>query len=369
MGSSLRLDGIDLLRGLAVSSVIVYHFFAILGLQGNPYFHYVHSFGLFGVSLFFVISGYLIYRSISVNLSRYGTRSGLKHYTYHRLFRILPAYYFNLAVVLLMVSFIIDSNYLYSLSFLKQIFLNMTFLSYFIYQDSGFGINGAYWTLSIEMLWYLVVPLIVIFIKKNSTLYLLGVLSFLYLLALDFGLFDILFHLDKDDPSYMIKLYYFSFQLPGQLSYFISGILIYNYAKDYTFVSGKIKYLLATLVIIIFIFVSSRYPINLSFFANNLFILAIVSALFILLYNSKPKGVVWMEWIGKISYSLYLWHLPLLFIMKKTSILTHISMPVAITLFIISLLSISSLSYYLIEEGGFHLRKKFEAKIDKSSIK
>jgi len=357
----LRLDGIDLLRGVAVSSVVVYHFFAILGLQGSPYFHYVHSFGLFGVSLFFVISGYLIYRSVSFSLERYGTRAGLKHYTIHRLFRILPAYYVNLAVVLLMASFIIDSNYLYSGAFLKQIAAHLTFLSYLLYQDAGLGINGAYWTLSIEMLWYIVAPLLLIFAGRNRTLFLLALSSFVYLLALDFGLLDNLLHLDKNSPSYLLKLYYFSFQLPGQLSYFIAGILIYKFSQNQIDNPLPYKYILAIFIMILFIYVTSTFSLHSNFFLNNFFILFTVSTLFILLYQARPRGVKWMEWIGKISYSLYLWHMPLLFVMKKTSILNHLSMPVTILLFTFALLVLSTMSYYLVEEGGFQLRRKFEA--------
>ncbi|RLA70335.1 MAG: hypothetical protein DRG30_09315, partial [Epsilonproteobacteria bacterium] len=108
------------------------------------------------------------------------------------------------------------------------------------------------------------------------------------------------------------------------------------------------------------------YPLQSSFFINNLFILSVATTLFILLYNSKPKKMQWLEWIGKISYSLYLWHMPILFVMKKTSILSHLSILASVLLFTLSLLLISSLSYYLIEEGGFALRKKVEAKIKNS---
>ncbi len=362
----MRLDGIDLLRGLAVSTVIVYHFFAILGLQGSPYFHYIHSFGIFGVSLFFIISGFLIYRSISFSLERYGTKAGLKHYALHRLFRILPAYYFNFAVVLLMATFIIGNDYLYSASFLKQIFAHLTFLSYFIYQDSGLGVNGAYWTLSIEMLWYFIAPLILLYIKNSRTLLIVMILSFAYLAALDFGLLDRLFHLNHNEPSYILQLYYFSFQLPGQISYFIAGIFIYKHLQNKKNLSGSYRYIFALLIFASFIYLSSSYPLQSSFFINNLFILSVATTLFILLYNSKPKKMQWLEWIGKISYSLYLWHMPILFVMKKTSILSHLSILASVLLFTLSLLLISSLSYYLIEEGGFALRKKVEAKIKNS---
>ena len=362
----MRLDGIDLLRGTAVSAVIIYHFFAILGLQGSPYFHFIHSFGLFGVSLFFVISGYLIYRSIDFSFAPRDRQAGFKHYTYHRLFRILPAYYVNFAVVLLMATFIIDSTYLYSASFIKQFFSHLTFLSYFIYKDSGLGINGAYWTLSVEMLWYVVAPLLLLFVKKSRIYLMLAILSFIYLAALDFGLFDKLLHLDKNSPSYMLQLYYLSFQLPGQISYFIAGILIYKHLQDKVRLSDSYKYILAILVFVFFIYLSSTYPLHSSFFKNNLFILSIVSTLFLLLYNSKPKGMQWLEWVGKISYSLYLWHMPLLFIGKHTSIMTKLSMPTVIIIFTVALFAISSLSYYLVEEGGFQLRRRLEEKIKRS---
>ena len=364
----MRLEGIDFLRGIAVSLVVTYHFFVILGLNNSSYFKYIHSFGLLGVSLFFIISGYLIYRSAAFSFDKYGTKSGLKHYIYHRVFRILPAYYFNLMVVLMLATFVINSEYFHSGSFLRQIFAHLTFSSYFIYQDSGFGINGAYWTLNIEMLWYIIVPLLVIFIKNKYTFLLIGILSFLYLILLDLGLFDSVLNLDKNSSSYKVKLYYLSFQLPGQISYFISGIFIYKYAKKNLYLTDNNKYIFSFLLIILFIYISSTYITpNTSFFLNNLFILSISSILFILLYNSKPKGVKWIEWLGKISYSLYLWHMPLLFVINKSLILTHHNLFNVIIIFILSLLIISSFSYYLIEEGGFNLRKKLEEKIKKSS--
>ena len=363
----MRLEGIDLLRGIAVLFVIIYHFFTMLGFYDNPLFTYVHSFGLFGVSLFFVISGYLIYRSIDYSISTQGTKTGLKHYTIHRLFRILPAYYFNLAIVLIMATFVIGNHYLYSGSFLRQIASHFSFLSFFIYKDTGFGINGVYWSLSIEMLWYIIAPLIFIYIKKDRYLIALFILSLAYLLGLDLALYDSFLNLDKNADNYTILLFYWSFQLPGQLIYFITGILIYKYINNQITISIVSKYLLSTFVISLFIYVESHYDLHASFVLNNLFILFTVATLFILLYKEKPKWMSGLEWIGKISYSLYLWHVPVLYILKQTNILTHHHLEIVIVIFTISLLLISSFSYYFIEEGGFNLRKKFESSMKKSS--
>jgi len=364
----MRLEGIDLLRGIAVSVVIFYHFSVILGLTDAPIFQYIYALGLLGVPLFFIISGYLIYRSIDYSISSKGTKVGLMHYAYHRLFRILPAYYFNFAIVLIMATFVISVDYLYSLGFVRQIIAHLTFLSFFMYRDSGLGINGAYWTLSIEMLWYIVAPLFFIYIKKDRYLVLLFILSFLYLTGIDFSLYDSIFNLDKQASDYLPLLFYISFQLPGQLIYFIAGIFIYKHFNTQRSLSLSAQYILSILSISFFVYVSNQNYFQTSFAIRNFFILFTVVVLFILMHQSKLKWMRGLEWIGKISYSLYLWHMPILYTMKQTDILTHLNLWLVMIVFSISLLVISSLSYYFIEEGGFHLRRKFEQRIGSKNI-
>jgi len=356
----MRLEGIDLLRGLAVLLVVIYHIFTVLDLYHNPIFPYIHSFGLLGVSLFFIISGYLIYRSFEYNISTEKLKFGLYKYISNRLFRILPAYYFNLMVVLLMASFVLEHNYLYTGSFFRQIIAHLSFSSYFIYKDTGFGINGVYWTLSIEMLWYIVAPFFVLYIKKNKYLILLFLLSFSYLLCLDLQYLDTFLNISNNNNLYTILKFYWSFQLPGQLIYFISGIFIYRYIDKIRVISSPKQGILAILILILFIYISRSFEIHKNFFLNNFLLVSTATILFILLYRSKIKYMSILEWFGKISYSLYLWHMPILYIMKHTNIFLHLSFSSALVVFIISLLLLSSFSYYFIEEGGFQLRKKFE---------
>lgn len=65
------------------------------------------------------------------------------------------------------------------------------------------------------------------------------------------------------------------------------------------------------------------------------------------------------QWLGKISYSIYLWHYPLLAIAKHVNILEFMSLPAFIGLFFVFLLMISSFSYYFVEETGLQIKLKF----------
>ncbi len=118
------------------------------------------------------------------------------------------------------------------------------------------------------------------------------------------------------------------------------------------------SYAIALSLIIAFMLITGTYEVDKSFVVNNLLILTVVANLFILIYQQEVKYFGFIEWLGKISYSLYLWHMPLLYIMKKTFVFSYLSIFYSVVLFVISLLAISSLSYYLVEEGGFSLRKK-----------
>ena len=246
----------------------------------------------------------------------------------------------------------------------KQILSHLTFTSYFLYQTSGLGINGAYWTLSIEMLWYIVAPLFFIFIKKDRYYIILFLLGFLYLWSIDLGLMDVLFSLQKDASNYMAKLFFFSFQLPGQIIYFITGILIYKYHLKETHISKYLLYPLFIFIISLFTYISiQRYFLE-SFTVRNTFTLLTATSLFILFYRQQIHELDLLSWLGKISYSLYLWHMPILFMLKKYFIPYNPSWWSITIVFTILLLSISSLSYYLVEEGGFKLRRSFENKLN-----
>ena len=362
---SMRLEGIDILRGLAVSVVILYHFFELLGLHTHILYPFISSLGLLGVPLFFIISGYLIYRSIDYSISMQGIKYGLKHYFTHRLFRILPAYYVNFLVVFILALYFTCSMDAWSSHFIqKQILSHLTFTSFFIYKTSGLGINGAYWTLSIEMLWYIVAPLFFIYIKKDRYLILLFMLSIFYLIGLDLSLYNTILNLDVNAPNYIHLLFYWSFQLPGQLIYFISGIFIYKYNQVEIFTHRLIQYILFIFLVSLFIYLSSQKYFLESFTIKNSITLLTVVSIFILFYRHNLREFYLVSWLGKISYSLYLWHMPLLFILKKYFIPYNPSWWSVSILFIILLLSISSLSYYLVEEMGFTLRKKLENRIN-----
>jgi len=358
----MRLDGIDILRGFAVTTVIVYHFFVLLELTNNTMSPYVHAFGSLGVPLFFVISGYLIYRSIERNIDQKGTKEGLLNYFFHRLFRIIPAYYFNLLIVFLMASFLWDNDFFYSTSFFKQLFSHLTFSSYFIHKSAGFGINGAYWTLGIEMLWYILAPLFFIFFNKTRTLFLIMFMSFLYTYGLSVGFFDTFFNLNEKADNYTLLLLYYTTQIPGQITYFIAGILIYKYTITISLDRPIRNYLLSLILISLFVIIIGYYKIHLDLLPSHLLLLILTTLLFIFLYQSSIKGMGILSWIGKISYSLYLWHMPILYIMNKSNILEHRPMFEAVIFFLVFLISISAMSYYFIEEGGFALRKKLTKK-------
>jgi peptidoglycan/LPS O-acetylase OafA/YrhL len=353
----MRLEGIDILRGLAVGFVIIYHFFELLGLQQHFLYPYVFSMGQLGVPLFFVISGYLIYRSVDYSISRKGIKSGVISYSLHRLFRILPAYYINFIFVFILAYFVLGTMDTWSFSFIKrQIVSHLTFTSYFIYKSSGLGINGAYWTLSIEMLWYMVVPFFFIFIKKDRYYFVIIAMALCYILSIDFKLWDSYLNLNSGQANYLPMHYYLYFQLLTQILYFISGIFIYKYMIQFkTLKKFNLMIFFLVIMFIFFIFSSHVYFINI--FIIKMFVTLIaVSLMFILFYNRKLNFLHPLAWLGKISYSLYLWHMPILYIMKTLDIQELSSM---VLIFIVMLLFISSLSYYLIEEGGFKLQEYF----------
>ena len=72
---------------------------------------------------------------------------------------------------------------------------------------------------------------------------------------------------------------------------------------------------------------------------------------------SPPRPAVFL---GRISYSLYLWHFPLLIITRESGLATHMDGLSLALLYVVELLVFATASYYLVEASGFRLRRKWE---------
>lgn len=188
MDRKFQLNNFDLLRLFAAVEVLLLHSFPRLQLPFPAFFKIMSNFP--GVSMFFVMSGFLISASLERN-------SNLKNYFKNRALRIFPALW---ACIILTIIIIALST--------RISFINKDALPWFFSQcigiiytpaflkDFGFGsYNGSLWTIPLELQFYLVLPVLYFVVNKlskNET-YRTIIISFIFLI------FCIL--------TYLIKIY------------------------------------------------------------------------------------------------------------------------------------------------------------------
>ena len=161
-----QIHNIDYVRFLLAYLVLFQHSFE---LGGYNYPSYHNLFGSkFAVDCFFILSGFLVFQS-------YDKEPVLKSYLVKRLFRIYPAYIFTILFFIGVFIFVYQSISLQSIQkyFLAQILFTNSIcpsISGVFEKNHLDTINGALWTLKIEMLFYFSVPIIHFFYLKFSLL-------------------------------------------------------------------------------------------------------------------------------------------------------------------------------------------------------
>lgn len=217
----LKKNNFDLLRLIFAATVCFVHADELSGYAKIGWISQVLSSEV-AVKAFFVVSGFLIFMS-------YERSSSLATYFIKRVRRIYPAY----VTVILLAAFglvlvsRLDYRDYFAVDWFKYLAANLAFLNFLqptlpgVFESNRFtAVNGALWTLKVEVLFYLSVPIFGWFFKKLSrTWVLLGgyVLSLVYvwicnLLAIRTG------------NAMYAEL---GRQLPGQLSYFLGGAFLY----------------------------------------------------------------------------------------------------------------------------------------------
>ena len=159
-----RLAGVDGVRALAALSILVWHVWAhptyanTYGVGVGPFTKLFANMQA-GVAVFFVISGFLLFRPFARALLDDQKLPSLRTYFRNRALRILPAYW----AILLLVTLFFQRGLL---DRPLQLLANFTFLqnyvpSYVPTWGHGYGIAPA-WSLCVEVVFYLVLPLLVV---------------------------------------------------------------------------------------------------------------------------------------------------------------------------------------------------------------
>jgi peptidoglycan/LPS O-acetylase OafA/YrhL len=158
-----RLPGLDGLRAVAAVSVAAYHvwFFGAsdgrvteLGWLDKP----VESLRA-GVALFFVLSGFLLYRPFAAAIIRGRRMPSIRRYFRNRTVRILPAYW----VALFVLAAVVERKLLTAPDHLlaNMVLVQNSIPSYMPSFNGGVGIYAA-WSLAVEAVFYLALPLLAV---------------------------------------------------------------------------------------------------------------------------------------------------------------------------------------------------------------
>lgn len=226
-------NNFDCLRLILASIVVFYHVYELTSLRAFLVFHKYLS-AHFAVRSFFVISGLLIYRS-------YTRSSSASSYFEKRARRIYPAYFTVVVVAALafwLLSALPASRY-FGIGFWKYLGANLLFLNFLapslpgvFSAASSSAVNGALWTLKIEVAFYLMVPLIHFLSQRFGTGKVITILFGLSCVwKYGFAALATVYHLPSVfglDPSRSLFDQLDS-QFPAQLAYFLAGIFLLLY--------------------------------------------------------------------------------------------------------------------------------------------
>lgn len=337
---NFRLD-IQGLRALAVIFVVVFH------VQ-----HRWLPGGFIGVDMFFVISGYLISKGLIKQVDN--QLFSYPEFILGRVKRIVPAYFVMLLLcTFLAIIVLIPSD---AEAFLYQMRRSMIFTSNQVFATATnyFGAKSYEnsllhtWSLSIEMQFYLLLPLIIMFLPKSVYKWILGIGALVILVYTQYQIGV----LNNKTEMY--------FSVLARSAEFIIGIAI-NFVPSSKLFSQKYKLLLGILALLA-LSISGIIINEQSDFPGLLAVPAcFATALLIWLEDTKINDVLGSKpsaFIGKISYSLYLWHWPILAFYRYYQNRYDLTIiEVVVLLFVIIILSI--ISYFWIEEP-FRKTKKMK---------
>jgi peptidoglycan/LPS O-acetylase OafA/YrhL len=296
------------MRGLAILMVMLVHTYGT-GQNGLPaLLHPLLEHGARGVQLFFVASAFTLFLSFENRKQKEETP--VRNFFIRRFFRIAPMYYLGIAYFLWQDGWG-DRYWLGSQDAITT--GNVLANVFFVHWLNPYWITSLVpggWSITVEMTFYLLVPLLFRLLRSLDHATRALVASLLLCLVLHAMLSGISFVADPFIWQYYLFLYF-----PAQLPVFLMGIMAFFVVarRDYVIRPGTLLWLAATGLVTLLTYPYAYVLLFAAFFVALLVTLS--RRPFRLLVNA---GTVF---VGKVSYSAYLVHFAVLHWLRQWNLL------------------------------------------------
>ncbi len=344
-----RVFGLDIIRALAILTVVYGHGKGLIPEQFHGVYSTINPIKIDGVSIFFVLSGFLIGRILirTINKGEFGFKE-LYDFWIRRWFRTLPNYYFTLTLLLL------------SSIVLNKFTIPEIDWSYYIFCQNLFSVGSNYyaegWSLAVEEWFYLLLPFSVYALRKVttkrksvliSTIFFLIAPLILRYVRINLGEPIALSELDSEIRKVTI------FRLDSMMYGILGAIISINYSGMWK----KYKYhaLLAGVILYITLIITRK---ELFEYANEwVYVIESLTVLLMLPYFSEFKSTSHkfilnsITYISLLSYSMYL----LNFTLVRWHLMIYINSILSKLNYTTDIWYIKYLIYWLVTIGASHL--------------
>ncbi len=325
MPANVRVPSLDLLRFAAILAVVLVHSEPLTIDANGPVLAGISEFvkhGWVGVDLFFVLSGFLVSGLLFKEYQKYGSIS-VKRFLIRRGLKIYPAFYFMICVTLVI-------DVIQSMRPVNRIptKVGQYLAEIFFVQNYFDGIWGPTWSLAVEEHFYLTFPLLLLILvkispKKDNPFELLKTI-FLALTGFMI-IFDITFTF-LPGSNYAPYVWHTYSLTHVRIDALLFGALIsyfYHFERhrlEWFWKHSRVTLAFAFTLIILCLFTSTLQIARISsarYFSLGFGLILIVSVASPILerFGGTKLGRFFC-FLGQHSYSIYLWHVPILYLLR-----------------------------------------------------
>jgi peptidoglycan/LPS O-acetylase OafA/YrhL len=358
---------IDAVRGIAILLVLMVHTNLFGTHVNNGGLTALISQGARGVQLFFIASAFTLFHSYS---NRYNKELNPdRNFFIRRFFRIAPVYYLGIVYYLCQEG--LGSHFFMGDREPVSIF-NIIANVLFLHGINPNWINSIVpggWSITVEMTFYLLIPLLFRKIKNLKSACLFLLISIVIMLVFNGILKNHPFITNQQTWKDFLFFY-----LPSQLPVFAMGIVLY-------FLINSDKKIKTKNIFLLMIFILALSVLLFPFIKQVHIIFSVVAIVFVYLLSKKQWKIFvnpFFCYLGKISYSMYISHFAVLYYLGKLHLADYIHVTSVASSFInylIRLTILIALSSILatilnktVEQGFQKLGKKIIAYLSRNSV-